>query len=207
MTNAVSKKTEQSTKTRESLLSECLVLFAERGFTNTSIDDIARAAGVTKGAIYWHFKSKDDLFDAILERIRTRWQDVVLKPVIGRHGSRGQLEQLFDSYVNLFLESPEICLFLQQVLLDQHNRVFSAQVAKVFARTARFVTRIIEEGKTSGVVRADVDSVKMAHLILGMLAGASQQVLTSRTLSLKELAAEAKAMTLGRVLCGHKRIT
>jgi AcrR family transcriptional regulator len=53
----VSRKAQQSDDTREALLSKCLHLFAQRGFSSTSVDDIARAAGVTKGAIYWHFAS------------------------------------------------------------------------------------------------------------------------------------------------------
>jgi AcrR family transcriptional regulator len=199
-TTVLSKKTTQSAKTREALLSECLCLFAERGFTSTSIDQIARAAGVTKGAMYWHFKSKDDLLRAILDRIRSQWQKVVHQPVSARRNPREQLVQLFDSYSELFRESPEICLFLQQVLLDQQNKGFSAQVAKVFSATARFVAEIIEDGKAAGVMRRDIDSSVASHLILGMLAGASQQALTTRALTLPRLMTEAKKMTLVYVL-------
>jgi hypothetical protein len=60
---------------------------------------------------------------------------------------------MFDSYAQLFEECPEICLFLQQVLLDQQNKRFSVQAAKVFGKTARFITKIIDEGKASGAMR------------------------------------------------------
>ena len=59
-----------------------------------------------------------------------------------------RLVQLFESYGELFRGSPDICLFLQQALLDQHNRKYSAQVAQVFAKTARFIAGIIDEGKS-----------------------------------------------------------
>ena len=196
---APSRKAQQSAQTREALLATCLSLFAERGFARTSIDEIARAAGVTKGAMYWHFESKDHLFQAILDRIRSRWQEVVHQPVSARHDSRERLAQLFDSYAELFQESPEICLFLQQILLDQHHRRFSAQVAKVFSATARFVGGIIDEGKRAGTMRRDIQSRTTAHVILGMLAGASQQASTAGAPTLRRLLAAAKAMTLAYV--------
>jgi len=147
---AVSKKAQQSAKTREALLATCLQLFAERGFTSTSIDEIARAAGVTKGAMYWHFASKEELFQAILDRIRGRWQEVVHAPVSARDAPLERIAQLFDSYAELFRQSPEICLFMQQVLLDQHNKLFSAQVAKVFSKTARPLHRHHHRGWQTG---------------------------------------------------------
>ncbi len=196
---AVSRKAQQSARTREALLSTCLQLFAARGFASTSIDEIARAAGVTKGAMYWHFASKDDLFQAILDRIRSRWQEVVLQPVTARQTALDRLSQLFESYAELFRESPEICLFLQQVLLDQHNKLFSAQVAKVFSKTARFIAGIIDEGKAAGVIKPEIDSLTTAHLILGTLAGASQQSMTARALTLPRLIADAKMMALAYV--------
>jgi AcrR family transcriptional regulator len=195
----VSRKTQQSDHTREALLSQCLHLFAQRGFSSTSLDDIARAAGVTKGAIYWHFASKDEIFHAILDRIRAQWQDVVHVPVSTTGDPRAQLARLFDAYAELFRESPDICLFLQQVVLDRQNKPFAAEVARVFATTARFIARIVDEGKARGVMNTGVDSLTIAHLILGMMAGASQQASTTLARSLPLLIAEAKAMTLAHI--------
>jgi AcrR family transcriptional regulator len=194
-----SRKAQQSDQTREALLSTCLHLFAQRGFSSTSIDDIARAAGVTKGAIYWHFTSKETIFDAILERIRDRWTELVHGPVSRAKDPQQQVAQLFDAYAELFGHSPDMCFFLQQVILDRQHAQFANQVAKVFAATARFIAGIIERGKTSGVIRRDLDANTTAHLILGMLAGASQQASTSRTRSLKALIAEAKVMTMAHI--------
>jgi AcrR family transcriptional regulator len=53
-------------------------LFAERGFVATSIDDIARAAGVTKGGLYHHFESKERLFDVVFRSVEDDLYDRVL---------------------------------------------------------------------------------------------------------------------------------
>jgi len=55
--------------TRSTLLDAAERLFQKRGVSRTSLADIARTAGVTRGAVYWHFKDKADLFDAMLERV------------------------------------------------------------------------------------------------------------------------------------------
>jgi AcrR family transcriptional regulator len=61
--------TAQSKKksSRERLLEAAAKVFAERGYQAASIDDIAAAAGLSKGAVYWNFSSKDELFHALLE--------------------------------------------------------------------------------------------------------------------------------------------
>ena len=59
----------QAQATRDSLLDAAELLFQARGVSRTSLNDIAVAAGTTRGAIYWHFKHKADLFNAMMERI------------------------------------------------------------------------------------------------------------------------------------------
>jgi len=53
--------------TREKLLDAAAEVFAEKGYANTSMDDVAAAAGMTKGALYWNFDGKEALFHALLD--------------------------------------------------------------------------------------------------------------------------------------------
>jgi AcrR family transcriptional regulator len=63
---------------REALLEAALRVFAERGYRDSSVDEIAERAGYSKGALYWHFSSKDDLFFALLEeRIDRPWREAI----------------------------------------------------------------------------------------------------------------------------------
>ena len=61
-------KTE-ALKTKEYLMLAALDTFYQKGIARTSLNEIAQAAGVTRGALYWHFKNKEDLFDALFQRI------------------------------------------------------------------------------------------------------------------------------------------
>ncbi|RPH24733.1 DNA-binding transcriptional repressor AcrR [Buttiauxella warmboldiae] len=59
------KTKQQALETRQHLLDVAIRLFSQHGVAATSLADIAKAAGVTRGAIYWHFKNKSDLFNEI----------------------------------------------------------------------------------------------------------------------------------------------
>ena len=59
------KTKQQALETRQHILDVALRLFSQQGVSSTSLAAIAKAAGVTRGAIYWHFKNKSDLFNEI----------------------------------------------------------------------------------------------------------------------------------------------
>lgn len=60
---------EEALETRHKLLDAAEHLFQAQGVSHTSLQDIARRAGATRGAVYWHFKDKADLFNAMMERV------------------------------------------------------------------------------------------------------------------------------------------
>lgn len=60
-------RTESREQTRRRLLEAAALLFARNGYQSTSVDDVAEAAGYSKGAFYYNFSSKDDLFDALVD--------------------------------------------------------------------------------------------------------------------------------------------
>jgi len=59
---------EEAQATRSRILDTAELVFEERGVSGTSLNEIAKAAGLTRGAIYWHFQNKADLFNAMMER-------------------------------------------------------------------------------------------------------------------------------------------
>lgn len=104
---------EEAQATRTQLLDTAEVVFREKGVSRTSLADIASAAGVTRGAIYWHFENKADLFVAMCDRATL------------------PLESMFGSVANPALDDPlaklrEILIeVLGQVEQDQRcRRVF-----------------------------------------------------------------------------------
>jgi len=63
------KTKEEASKTREAILDAAVQVFSVRGVSRTTLANIAKEAGVTRGAIYWHFKNKEDLLSALWEQL------------------------------------------------------------------------------------------------------------------------------------------
>ncbi|MBX9444595.1 multidrug efflux transporter transcriptional repressor AcrR [Dickeya chrysanthemi] len=69
------KTKQQAHETKLQIMDAAMRLFSEHGVSSTSLSDIATAAGVTRGAIYWHFKNKAELFDEIWTRSEAKISD------------------------------------------------------------------------------------------------------------------------------------
>ena len=84
MATARPRRLEYSESTRRALVDGAIDLFTRRGYAATSLDEIARRARVTKGALYHHFTGKQALFEAVFDvverRVMTRLTDIVVGP-------------------------------------------------------------------------------------------------------------------------------
>lgn len=94
---------EEALETRNRILDAAENVFHEKGVGRTSLADVASAANVTRGAIYWHFKNKSDLFDAMCERVRLPMEAMV--EANGEAGGADPLGQLRATCVFLFKET------------------------------------------------------------------------------------------------------
>lgn len=65
----VRKTKEETMATRNQLLEAAEIVFYNKGYSQTTLMDVAKHVGMTRGAIYWHFKNKVDLFEAMVERV------------------------------------------------------------------------------------------------------------------------------------------
>src|SRR5690349_8299683 len=79
----VRRTKEDALATRSSLLDAAERLFQAKGVSGTSLNDIAVAAGTTRGAIYWHFKDKADLFNAMMARVTMPLEEAFQQSGVG----------------------------------------------------------------------------------------------------------------------------
>ena len=108
--------------TRNSLLDAAEHLFQAHGVSRTSLNDIATAAGTTRGAIYWHFKDKADLFNAMMERVTMPLEGTLACAAGLAEAADDPLLSLRDSMMNA----------LKQTANDeQTRRVFEVATHKV----------------------------------------------------------------------------
>jgi AcrR family transcriptional regulator len=117
---------------REALLEAALEVFAERGYRDASVDDIAARAGYSKGAVYWHFSSKDDLFFALWEeRVDGPWNETIklLESAAAEHDMAPEASQRFA----------EVVQGQRELLLIDHD--YWSQAVRDPKRRARYAKR------------------------------------------------------------------
>ena len=117
----MARRTKQEAQaTRSHILDTAELVFEQRGVSGTSLHEIAKAAGVTRGAIYWHFEDKADLFNAMMERATMPLEEG--GGVCGFEKNDLTLAQMRDGFVAV----------LRQVVADpQMKRVFGIATHKV----------------------------------------------------------------------------
>lgn len=111
---------EEALATRHRLIDAAECVFAKKGVSRTSLSDIATAAGVSRGAIYWHFKNKADLFNAMMERTTMPMEDALHQ--IGHDAGQDPLEELRRAILDA----------MQKIATDERTRrVFEVATLKV----------------------------------------------------------------------------
>ena len=153
-------------------------MFSLKGFSSTSIQDIMDGAKTSKGGLYNHFKSKDEIFLAVLSEARKIWRkknleglDQIEKPV-------AKVKKLLENYRDRYLKDrktfPGGCVFVTlSVELDDQRSVFSRELNEGFVRLKAMIKRLLDQGKKSGELRPGVNTVAVTEMIFSGMLGAS----------------------------------
>jgi len=105
-TNMARKTKAEAEKTRQRILKAALDLFVEKGYERTTFEDVAKRIRLTKGAVYWHFKSKTDLFAALVLD-RTTTHDKQIACVLPAPASLEELVSHFVERARMVAEKPD----------------------------------------------------------------------------------------------------
>mgnify|MGYP001317691722 CR=1 FL=1 len=194
---------KNDTKTRNSIVEASMNLFARRGYHGTSIAQIAEATGLTKGALYWYFKGKEDLFLNVLDTIRDKWQQAVMDRVEATEGTIRKLEQLFDATSELVAGEGapfSMHLFLVSAGAQPEMREFEDAIRAAYAGYVKIIADTIKTGQEEGEVRRDADAESIAVGLIGCLEGLVLQARLHSPAAIAAAIAEMKREFL-RSLC------
>ncbi len=169
------QKQIQSEQTRQQIIDVASRLFARSGFHGTSMADLTGATGLTKGAFYHHFESKDALFFAVVESVQEKWVRAVGDQVIQASDALEQLALLLDSHARLLHKEPILCLVITGLTaeLEESNPSYVTTLHSVYLGLIEFIEGIIRNGQTQQQIRNDVDARLVALNIVGLLRGVS----------------------------------
>ena len=150
--------------------------FAKHGYAATSIDRIAKAAGVTKGALYYHFKDKEELlFEAVKKRVGQFERSVAghVTPIADAAAALRQLARICFEHATKS-NHRRLIVTLMVEALDTNPRL-EAQFRAMMQRFRAFLSGIVRVGQERGQFRADVDANVTAEVFAGAVMGAEIQ--------------------------------
>jgi AcrR family transcriptional regulator len=160
----------QDTRTR--VLRAATELFAEQGYVHSSLDKVALRAGLSKGAVYWHFSSKQDLFLVILEQNLSQELHMLssqIEAVLGvehpLNAINNWLEMLFDC-----MESGSFMLFLEFVTTSREPEV-QKKLQEIYGNTLNIIGDIMKEMQRKGYFAQNIDPHALWLMIDSLVKG------------------------------------
>ena len=175
--------TDRGGETRRRILEVAAEAFADRGYAGTSLSEVLKASGVTKGGFYFHFPSKEALALATLRHKQEQWAGAVMASVLQLPGAIDQLEAMVEALCDLH-EQDRACRAISRLcteLGDEHPEL-RPQLGTQLTTWMDIVASIIRKGQDEGEIRPDVDPVTAAEVAVGSFIGLEtvSQVLTGR---------------------------
>lgn len=138
---------------RNEILDVAERLFCTKGFDNTSTNDILTEIGIARGTLYYHFKSKEDILDAMIERLTN--QMVEKASVIALDESIPVLERLTGTMLSLNVDNELGHMVMEQVHRPQNALMHQKLELMLLGRVNRLITRITEDGIRQGIMHTD----------------------------------------------------
>ncbi len=158
---------------REKILQSAVQLFLGEGYEATSVNDICKHAGVSKGSFYHYFETKQVLFLSLMENWSSRvMQSVLGEPITEDSNAKDVLIQMPYQFNMAFAAVPRgfpmLVDFWRQAMADPAIWKTAVEPYRYFMG---FFMRIIEAGQQDGSIRKDIDSEILARLLVAVAMG------------------------------------
>ena len=175
MDGAVKLSQRRKAETRQGLLAAAYRVFAQRGYAQATIDDIAAACGVSKGAVYHHFASKEELFRALLADHGHEVDEMVA--VVARAKSFRDLIRGFVAvWIGHYRDDPLFMPLSLEYRVQATREPWARElVAAFYAQVRALIGGVLRLGQETAFVRRDLDVDVAARFIFGALDGACLQ--------------------------------
>ena len=149
------ERTPRSIDKHTRIINAALKVFAEKGFYNTRISEIANEANVADGTIYLYFKNKDDILISLFEEELGKIITVMREELSKTNDPVEKLRFFAKRHLNMILDNRHLAEVIQ-VELRQSSKFMREYVNKPFAEYINLVKGVIGEGQERGVFRKDV---------------------------------------------------
>jgi AcrR family transcriptional regulator len=155
--------TTQGQERKQQLLDSASQLFAERGYAETRVIDIVRAAGVAKGLFYWYFENKEAVFRELAENIRHEFRVHQSRAMDPDADALVQLRQATEASVHFMARHAPFFALIETENVGQPLAELVRRGAEIHAADS---ARLLAAGQEAGLVR-DEDPLLLAYGVVG----------------------------------------
>ncbi len=152
---------------KDQIAKGALRAFSQNGYSETTMDTIAEAANVAKGTLYYHFKTKEELFLYVIQKGVEMLIDSVTVAI--RDTRRPVTQRIFyvlDEHLRFFADNRELCMLLLSISGDgQRDRLIGTLLTDYFATMEVFFADLQQEGR----LRSDLEVRTIASSLFGMV--------------------------------------
>ncbi|MGR6916202.1 TetR/AcrR family transcriptional regulator [[Actinomadura] parvosata] len=177
----------------ESVLSIAVSVFNERGYDGTSMEDLARALGVTKSAIYYHVPGKEQLLARALDRALDGLFAMVTDPRAAAGPAIDRLEFVVRQSVRILVDRLPYVTLLLRVRGNSATEQAALERRREFDR---FIAHLVKQAAVEGSIRADVDPALVTRLLFGAVNSITEWYHPSRGATADDLANTLLTITL-----------
>ena len=192
--NQPSRKRLGADERREEIIRVTLELAAKQGVDDVTTQDMAQAMGVTQGAVFRHFLSKDAIWLAVMQWVRDRLMGVLGRAVEQGADPLDALQRMFFAQIEFIASHPAIPRVLMSEHLHGRSAALRRLVTEIMLGYEAKIAGLLADAQAQGLARADLDVHAAATLYIGMIQGLVMQTSIlrgQRTLMARTLTAEA----------------
>ncbi len=172
----------------ETILRAAAKVFAQSGYFNAKVSDVARSAGVADGTVYLYFKNKDDLLTSIFSWAMGEFLTRAQIELAEIANTKQKLLRFAKLHFSLLEQERDIAIVFQ-IELRQSTKFMEQFSTTYLAAYLQMLREIIEEGQNNGLFRSTLNAKLIAKLLFGMLDEmATNWVLSHGNHSLTEMA-------------------
>ncbi len=174
----------KGTRTRQNIIEKSLQLFCVKGYYNTSINDILEATGLTKGGLYGHFSSKEDIWYAVYDEALGIWRQVVFKGIQSNSSPLERIQTFIENDIKNKLGNDVFeggCFFHSMLVeLSGQSVAMSKHILGGFMQLAGLLCTWLEQADQQGMLKEGLNFKEIANYIIISLNGAAALYAASR---------------------------
>ena len=155
----------------EKIIESAVDIFAQKGFHETTMKEIAESAGIGKGTIYIHFENKDHLFSEILDNGIENLAQYVENEINKNNSPGNKLKKAIKAQLEYFSKHEDFCLFLFRELWG-YRQDLKNKIIKLHNKHTVIIKEIIAEGIENGHFKVEDENTVSASIV-GMIYGAA----------------------------------